>query len=346
MSSYPKLMLIFQDASDPTTLMIPCATHPIFKLSLCSPMELQIIGYQGDTDFLIETFDLSQGSNGRWILHNLSTPRDVSCHSTLLYRQIGIQSTAVDMIIEVENLRSHGKSRKGPASLFHSSAPPPKNNYLKPLITSTQDTSTSIADKLHDSDDTASPVLCPTIIKSESNISDVVALKRKAEELSFSSKKPKRAVSAADSDVEMVDTTAPSSKHAQWPFKYVRPMIDGFRRMETMEHETRGRNGTIEDRFRAAFECGFPGSKKTFFKQRDCWQRASRELVQKYYDADCSKDGLWKNFRKEVLSEWDGRIPGRTHYSRNIKGGSSLVKKQAQQVKVEMENEVIVIDSD
>ena len=31
-----------------------------------------------------------------------------------------------------------------------------------------------------------------------------------------------------------------------------------------MEHETRGKNGTIEDHFRAAFECGFPGSKKTF----------------------------------------------------------------------------------
>ncbi len=80
------------------------------------------------------------------------------------------------------------------------------------------------------------------------------------------------------------------------------PMSEGFKRMATMK-------GTLASNFEASFNLRFPGSKTTFHENKAVWDAASKELRKEYIRAGYTNRGLWKDFRKEVQSqypEWQG----------------------------------------
>ncbi len=114
----------------------------------------------------------------------------------------------------------------------------------------------------------------------------------------------------------MVDETAlallPSSKHATWPLRYVKPMADGFLKMIKMPA------GTHAERFDSAF--GLEWKKVTWHTHSNIWEAASDELKARYIDAGYTRSGLWKNFVKEVRGTYDsGRIPGKREMKETCK---------------------------
>ena len=108
-----QLMHIQANDSEVDIFTVPCPRFPVFDLNSCVPVIRVEMGIS-DNDKLIETFDLTQG---RWVSHSPSTPRDVGTQPTLLYRTRGVKA-GIDMQDEVAKLVNHGKARKRPVEFI------------------------------------------------------------------------------------------------------------------------------------------------------------------------------------------------------------------------------------
>jgi len=155
--------------------------------------------------------------------------------------------------------------------------------------------------------------------------------------------------SGSDSEDESTRATQASSLHALWPLKYVKPMAEGFARMETMG------TGTLAERFRSSFGLSFPSSKATWSTHSNIWNAASLWQRQEFIDAGYTEHGLWKTFARDVRERFtDGKIPGkRSNNERKGKGrntGKTMqVKKENTSIKIKAEpdsEDIIVVDSD
>ncbi len=86
-----------------------------------------------------------------------------------------------------------------------------------------------------------------------------------------------------------------------------------------------------------------PGSKTTFHKNKAVWDAASKELKKKYIRAGYTNRGLWKDFRKEIQSQYsNGKVPGK----RSSKLVSAKVKKEHRHPDIKRENDDIIEISD
>ena len=237
--------------------------------------------------------------------------RDITSCKSCLYRGPGVTETAVDMSFEVDKLKRIFHSHKRPAD--SSSLPgesPQKRRRILPepdipqlklpltlsptLSTTTVRTSHRPNAKIIDLSDTDTEISTANVTTEIQKI-----YTPKATDLSNDSRYDKDSV---------VDEAAlallPSSKHATWPLKYVRPMAKGFSKMSSMS------TGTASERFTIAF--GLEWKKVTWNTHSNIWEAASDEIKGRYIEAGFTQSGLWKNFVKEVRGMYDGgRIPGK-----------------------------------
>lgn len=315
-----------------------------------------------DNDKLIETFDLTQG---RWVSHSPSTPRDVGTQPTLLYRTRGVKA-GIDMQDEVAKLVNHGKARKRPVEFILTT--PHIDRRVRPRIVSPSVTVPSEAPpkkeleviELDDSDDDPpSPTTISMVsIKKEKSASPARVNRAplvprslfapsvnngKSRSLHLAKSTPSVDFTAGF-DLEVDDDVLgvrASSGHAAWPLKYVKSMAEGFRLMDTME-------GELRSRFTAAFGMNFPGSKATFHTHANIWEAATEKQRDQYIKAGFTNQGLWKNFRHDVQNMYGGKVPGKrdrkgeTRRKVSFKGIKVHVKVEPQEL--ERQHEVIVLD--
>jgi len=108
-----QLTYIQADDSEVDVFAVPCPRFPVFDLNSCMSIIQAEMGIS-DNDKLIETFDLTQGC---WVSHSPSPPRDVRTQPTLLYHTHGIKA-GTNMQDEVAKLVNHGKACKRPVELI------------------------------------------------------------------------------------------------------------------------------------------------------------------------------------------------------------------------------------
>ena len=143
--------------------------------------------------------------------------------------------------------------------------------------------------------------------------------------------------SGSDLEDESIRATQASSLHVSWPLKYVRPMAEGFAKMETMS------TGTLPQRFRSSFGLSFPLSKATWSTHSNIWNTAASWQRREFIDAGYTEHGLWKTFAWGVRERYpDGKVPGkRSNNERKGKG-----KGTGKTVRVKKENELIKIKAE
>lgn len=330
-------ILYWKDNEKYSTLCIPCPSYPIFTLSNCSAGILKLMSLHDDSDKLVEAFN---PVNNTWQIHIVETAQDVSKVPKLLYRSLGNASDEAEgMEEQMRDLVDWVQPRKHYIELAEPQRKRPR------LITSSPSKF-------------ASGTSYNTPVKTEDPSNDIISIESGNESTSSDSsdlppvsemfKKPRRKMvlknragvkvpeslsthkgstnrkrkqmgpelaDDSDSAVEIL-ATAPSSGHAPWPFKYVCAMADGFNKMETMK-------GDLPSRFTAAFDVPFPSSKATWFAAIRAWLAADDDLKDAYIYAGVSKEGLWKNFQKDVREEFDGKLPGRRDLAKQNIAGTS-----------------------
>lgn len=306
----------------------------MFSLSGCTQTVKSEMGITGE-DTLLETFDPNSGSNGRWVQQMPSTVRNVERYSALLYRKHGTSSTAEDMAFEIEKLLQRFKSQKRPANFGESttvstpsskkrraiaepdweplqekkvrvhpspaspSPPSPAGNHSE-ILEGEPDFSLDIDEPL------APPQPAPPLPLASPSLPPAPHTKTLAK------KSTKASQNASGSDVD--PALEPASRHAHWPLKYVKAMASGFEKMASLK------TGKLEDHFAVAFGDLAKFSKPTWNLHSRAWEAASEDLKEQYVEAGYSKNGLWKNFTKEVASSFpDGKIPGKRVIKKNIK---------------------------
>jgi hypothetical protein len=196
-------------------------------------------------------------------------------------------------------------------------------------------------------------LLIPEILKSETvRLSKMKCGSKSAAHSSIRSKKSRDKIielpSGSDSEDESIRAAQASSLHASWPLKYVRPMAEGFAKMETMG------TGTLAERFRSSFGLSFPSSKATWSTHSNIWNAATSWQRREFIDAGYTEHGLWKTFARDVRERYpDGKVPGKRSKNerkgkRKSTGKPVQMKKENESIKIKTEpdSDIIVIDSD
>lgn len=249
---------------------------------------------------MISTFDPQSGSNGRWVYHSLSTSRDATHYKSFLYRGSDVDDSAVDMSFEVDKLLQLFHSQKRPAE--PNSLPGGSPQKRQRILAEPDIPMNPIIPRITGMSTITPPTLVPPTL--------VGILP--SSELGLTSEKNTNSDNASSCDAgdtatvedEGVLASLPSSKHSDWPLKYVLPMSEGFGKMATMS------TGTLADRFSSAFN--LPWKKVTWNTHSNIWNSAPKELKRQYIDARFADDGLWKDFAQEVRKLYpDGKVPGK-----------------------------------
>lgn len=287
---------------------------------------------------MISTFDPLSGANGRWVYHQLTSARDITLCTSCLYRGPNVSGTAVDMAFEIDKITQLFHSQKRPAD---SNSLPGGSPQKRRRILAEPNIPHSKFPRNLDATKSSGNIKAPAEIieLSDSDTQTPIARKTETHRKIHAAKVTNLSDSESDQDSTDEETLAllPSSKHATWPLKYVRPMAEGFSKMSTMS------TGTVPDRFTSAF--GLEHWKKvTWNTHSNIWDAASDELKDRYIDAGFTKSGLWKNFSKEVRDMYDGgRIPGK----RQMKGkGKKKSRDHVAKGNVKREQDVIILTSD
>ncbi|KAH9475972.1 hypothetical protein JR316_0011537 [Psilocybe cubensis] len=383
-----------------TTFRIPCSSYPVFTLAGCSAGILKILGlYDDESDKLIEAFDpvnntwqihmLETAQDVSKVprllyraLENVSDMAEgMEEETNLLVNWVQPRKRHIELATEpcTKKPRMTPSSSKTPIAGTSQIQETPTRLKLKqhPIAGTSQETPSRHIGHLRspvksesdhalsdsDSSDLPSPseirkTLVPQTKSKSQARKKVAVLPNRNHKRKYQSSDP-GTDSNSDSEVEIA-ATAPSSRHAPWPFKYVCAMAEGFNKMETMEGM-----GDLPSRFTAAFKgIPFPSSKATFFAAQNLWLAADEELKDAYIHAKTTPEGLWKAFRKDVLAEYGGKLPSRrelissrrtgsaTETERVTKGkgkekisrGKVIGKDDTPGLKIKKEPEVIVLD--
>lgn len=257
---------------------------------------------------------------------------------------------------EIDKLVEMLKPRKRIADSDPSESPRPSKRRILDVVENNQSPRKAIklepiAVEISSDSDLSPEFPSPAQLILKSKTVRLAKMKRAAAHSSIRTKKIVElpSESGSDSEDESIRATQASSLHASWPLKYVRPMAEGFAKMETMS------TGTLPQRFRSSFGLSFPSSKATWSTHSNIWNAAASWQRREFIDAGYTEHGLWKTFARDVRERYpDGKVPGkRSNNERKGKGkgtGKTVrVKKENESIKIKAEpssEDIIVINID